>query len=489
MISWSRKRPWRPCLRGLARLGREERGAIAVFIAAGAVVLVGAVGLATDAARGYMVKARLSQAVDAAGVAGAQAMFSPTRTDDINMYFRANFPSDFMGATVGNPTYEVSEDSERLEISATATIPTTFMRVLGIETMRVSAVAEITRETEMLEVVLAIDVSGSMASSAGGGVSRLTAARNAAKKLVDILYGAHENKPLLKIGLVPWNSKVNVMQYGVSYSSSQTTSTVVPSFKNPVTGATQSRIYHANNSPVPLLNSPPWNWRGCVFQRYRHDGSSSNDADVLEGPLTTWSGSWIAWEPIGPQGEPVSGRTDCGMAISGTECTACPSEGITALQASKTAIKAAINRLTEPDGNTNIPQGLGWAWRVVTHTPPYTESEENPPGRRRQAIVLLTDGENVGGSGDGYKGVFGLSSGARNAMDGRLRTLAANIKASGVHIYTVQFGNAGTGMQELLQEVATSPNSPYYNYAPDAATLESVFKEVANHLSHLRLSR
>ncbi len=95
----------------------------------------------------------------------------------------------------------------------------------------------------------------------------------------------------------------------------------------------------------------------------------------------------------------------------------------------------------------------------------------------------------MGGSGDGYKGVFGLGNSARPAMDARLRTLATNIKASGIYIYTIQFGNDGTGMQDLLEEIATKPTAPYYNYAPDSATLASVFQEVANHLSSLRLSR
>lgn len=483
-----RNAAFRRCRDGL---GRDERGSVAIFIAAGAAVLVGALGLATDAARGYMVKARLSQAIDAAGIAGAQAMFSPTRTDDVNMYFRANFPTDFMGATVGNPSYAVDADNEKLSISATATIPTTFMRVLGIETMQVSAVAEVTRETELLEVVLAIDISGSMATSAGSGMSRLTAARTAALDLVNILYGDHETKALLKIGLVPWNSKVNVMAYGVAYSSALTTFTTVPSFKNPVTGVNQTRVYYANNSPVPLLNAPSSSWKGCVYQRYKHDGISTNDADTIEGSLTTPTGSWIAWQPIGPEGEPVSGGADCSSAIGGSECVACPTQSwsITPLQSSKSAIQAAISRLTTPTGNTNIPQGLGWAWQVVTHNDPYNQSEENPTGRRRQAIVLLTDGANVGGSGDGYKGVFGLGSSARPAMDSRLRQLAANIKASGVYIYAIQFGNDDSGMQDLLEEIATKPTAPYYNYAPDSATLQTVFQEVANHLSSLRLSR
>jgi hypothetical protein len=102
--------------------------------------------------------------------------------------------------------------------------------------------------------------------------------------------------------------------------------------------------------------------------------------------------------------------------------------------------------------------------------------------------VLLTDGENVGGNGDGYKAIWGAGSSARPEMNDRLRDLAANIKAAGVIIYTIQFANSGTSMQTLLKQVATGPDAPYYHYAPDGAALELVFQEIANHLSQLRLS-
>ena len=63
------------------------------------------------------------------------------------------------------------------------------------------------------------------------------------------------------------------------------------------------------------------------------------------------------------------------------------------------------------------------------------------------------------------------------------------IKASGVQIYTIQFANNGTALQTLMQSVATEPESPFYQYAPDADALRDVFREVANNLSELRLSK
>lgn len=477
----------RTLLHRLRDLRRDTGGAVTTFVAGGMIAMVGVVGLATDAARGYMVKARLGQALDAAALAGGRDIFSPTRDADIQMFFNANFPPGFMGATVTGPAIAVTENSEKLTLTASATLDTTFMRVLGIDDMRVSSSTEVTRETTYLDIVLAIDMSGSM-TSWSAGQTRISAARSAAKSLVNILFGEHETKELIKIGLVPWNGKVNVMRNGLPFNPSGTVASPVTSFTNPLTGSVQSSVYFANNSPVPLLSAPAADWKGCVFSRYINNAATDDDADTVFGSLSSGSGDWTAWEPVGADAEPVSPGV-CTMSTNGSECTPCLSHGVTPLQNSKSAAIAAINELTSPEGTTNITQGLSWAWRVVKPEAPFTEADPNPDGPRQQAIVLLTDGENFAGVGDGYKTVFGYGSTARDDMNDRLRALAANIKASGVKIYTIQFANSGGPLQALMREVASGPDAPYYHYAPDSTTLQTVFQEVANHLSELRLSK
>lgn len=470
-------------------LCRCRRGSVVTYLAVAVVPLVGFLGLAVDTTRGYLVKAQLSQALDAAGLAGGRVIFSPNRDADIQMYFDANFPPGFMGATVTGPEWVVSEDNEQVVLTASAVLPTTFLRVLGHESMSVAAATEVTRQTTMLDVVLAIDMSGSMTSGGVGGGSRIQAARNAAIELINILFGAEEEKELLNIGLVPWNSKVNVTMNGVAYDSSDTTALAVPTFTNPLTGAAQSQVYYANNSPVPLLDAPPAGWQGCVYARYLDDGSADSDADDKLYDHSFGLGDWVAWEPIGPEGEPVSGWPRCTSAVGNSECTPCLNRGITPMTHVKATITDAVNQLTSPQGNTNIPEGLAWAWRALMPGAPFDEADPAPQIRRQQAIVLLTDGENYGGSGDGYKGIWGIGSAAQDEMDDRLRAVAAAVKAQDVVIYTIQFANAGGAIQALLKEIATGPDSPFYHYAPDAETLSQVFREVANNLSELRLSK
>ncbi|HUT49105.1 MAG TPA: pilus assembly protein TadG-related protein [Alphaproteobacteria bacterium] len=466
---------------------RDTGGASIVFVAAAIVPMVGFIGLGTDAARGYLVKARLSQALDAAGLAGAQNATDTTLLQqDILMFFNANYPAGFLGSTTTGPTYTYDSVNDKLVVTAVATVPTTFMRVLGFKDMNVSATTEVTRKTQYLDIVLAMDMSGSMNNSAGGGLTRLDATKLSANVLVGILYGTAESKPLLKMGLVPWTSKVKVWIQGQTFFSVLTSDPIVPSFKNPVTGLNQTKIYIPNNSPVPLLSWPLTDWKGCVYARFLNDGDPTNDADIIEGTLTTPQGDWIAWEPIGNEGEPQPGGLKCSSG-GGTECTACPNVGITPLNQSKTTITNAINALSA-GGYTNIPQGLAWAWRVLTPGPPFEEAELTPDGPRVQAIVLLTDGQNWAWYGDAYKAIWGTGT-PKAQMDARLLALAANIKATGVIIYVIQFADGSATLQNLLKQVATEPASPYYHYAPDPSSLTTVFTEIANHLSELRLSK
>ncbi len=472
----------------------DSRGGVAVLFGVAIVPLMCFVGIGFDTARAYMVKSRLSSALDAAGLAGGVSFFLANRDDDIRMYFDANYPDGFLGSTVDGPHITVDEVDEKIELDASATVKTTFMRLVGTESITVYSSAEVTRKMTALDVVLSIDVSGSMGYAAPGGGTRLQAAKTAARELIGILFGVDTSEEFLHIGLVPWSSKVNVMTDGESYDPGATTTEAVSGFVNPETGAAENLVYYANNSKVPLLVTPPSNWRGCVFSRYTHNGTNDDDGDIRFGPFSGGGTDWPAWQPVFAGnhatwgGEPVPGWQDCELSAGGEECAACPERGITPLQHERDVIEDAVNDLTA-GGNTNIPAGLGWAWRVLKPEAPFTEAIANPEYKREQAIVLLTDGENCAKSGDGYKRVFGNCNGGRAEMDERLRLLADNVKADGVIVYVIQFANAGTELQDLLKEVASGPNGPYYHYAPTANSLRQVFREIANHLSSLRLSK
>ena len=287
------------------------------------------------------------------------------------------------------------------------------------------------------------------------------------------------------MGVVPWNLKVNVTD-GTPFSSS--TTQAVAGFTNPITDKFQTSVYYANNSIVPLLSEPPAVWQGCVYARYSDDGNDSNDADLLLGPLSVGGADWPGWQPIGPDAEPSIGGSSWAGGTCGN-CGACLDHAITPLTDDRSAIEAAIADMTNPDGQTNIVQGLAWGYRVLSPGEPFDQADPNPVGNHQRAIVLLTDGQHWGNQGDAYDGAFGSGAGAGAVgLDQRLRDLATYIKSQGITIYAIQYYFDNGPLASLMQDVATEPGAPYYHFAPDAAALDAVFEEIANHLSNLRLS-
>ena len=579
----------------LARLWRDVGGASAVFVASAIIPMVGVVGLATDTTRAYLIKSQLSSAVDAAALAGGRAFFKPERNQIIDGYFNANFPNGYMSSVVDGPHKDPAQvstdtDDDTLIVNASATFPTAFVRIFellpgvnkgSLSKITVSAEATVTRTSSLLDVVLAIDVSGSMNSKIpNSNKTRIAGARTAAKELLRILYDTPNADQFVKAGVVPWGGKVNITDFGTTYGYSGGTElpdilkvTTAPltggvadhpykmndyywyeydmddshvtdkdrDADGPVEGDSDNRIRHvwegegwddnATGGPaweatlnevylahnvsggVPLLSPPPKGWKGCVYARYARTATNDldkeadldNAADIVDGPVYDYKDGkldWVGWMPIGPEGEPISGGR-CDMALLNKdagkthECTPCP-VGVMPLTNSHTEVDTMVGSLSATNGvYTNIPQGLSWAWRMITPGPPFTETDDvfnatdavgNPLFPRKKAIVLLTDGANTRRNGDAYN----HARDSRGKRDRRTRDIAAEIKRQvgtqpPVEIFAIQFANADGDLAKLMKDVATSDR--HYYYAPDDKALEEIFIDIAVNLANLRLTK
>lgn len=504
----------------LKRLWREEQGSLYALGAFMAMPLIGLIGVGADTAKVYMAKAKFAQALDAAALAAAKTGDNKTYKAVMEKYFKLNFPDGYMGSKVVGPKITSDAKGEVVKVTASLKVPTDFMHLFGINNLEIGHQTEVTRKTVKLDIVLSFDMSGSMGSYVRGK-RKIDSAREAGKTLVDALYGDNKTNDLLKIGLVPWNGNVNVKIDGKRWDGTATKKFLSSSFKNPVTGATQSHVWTTKVSPVPFINEPNNSWKGCVYARYTKDGVDANDGDALYGSVKHNTGDWVAWElrnddQIGSYQTVCKdvrvrkrvcttnrrGRTRCRNRwvwerqcnqtfIPASSYTPCLSHGITPMTQDRSKILAAINALKSPTGNTNLPQGLAWAWRVLMPSAPFTEgSKDDQKERLIRAVVLLSDGSNCANTGDGYKAVWGgCNNTANGEMDKRLKLLAKNMKKAGVHIYVIQFGTNSSSLAKLLKEVASSGAAPHYHYAPDGDALKKAFKEVATSLSDLRISK
>lgn len=149
----------------------SNRGSVLVIVAIFTVVLLAITGLAIDSGIGFGVKARLNAALDAAALAGAQAVSNgendaarrAAAIDAAERYFAGNFPAGWLGATTDPIVADAvhSEDGYwRVSVSGRAKVPTSFMHLLGRNLLTVNAEAEAIKRD--LDMMLIIDSSGSL---------------------------------------------------------------------------------------------------------------------------------------------------------------------------------------------------------------------------------------------------------------------------------------------------------------------------------------
>src|SRR5262245_40655058 len=171
---------------------KNEKGMVLVYMAGVITVLLLFSGLAVDTGRAYVVKAQLSKALDGAALGAARNMNSGDPTAEATRIFNANFPAGYMGSTLtSGPTVGLLTDAATgrnvVTVSATASVPTTFMRGGNCAQAVANRSAEATGR--MVDLSLVIDVSGSIGS-------KWPAVRDAAKSFISSCDAAHDRVAL-----------------------------------------------------------------------------------------------------------------------------------------------------------------------------------------------------------------------------------------------------------------------------------------------------
>jgi hypothetical protein len=123
-------------------------------------------------------------------------MNSGNPTQEATRIFNANFPPGYMGSTLASgPTVSLSTDAATgrnvVAVTASATVPTTFMRLGNITQVVVSSSAEATRR--MVDLSLILDVSGSIGS-------KWPAVRDASKTFIGSFDQLHDRVALTTFG-------------------------------------------------------------------------------------------------------------------------------------------------------------------------------------------------------------------------------------------------------------------------------------------------
>jgi len=134
---------------------QQDDGFVAVYMAVLLTGLLLFTGLAVDSGRAYVVKAQLTKAVDGAALGAARNLNEGDPRGEATRIFKANFPAGYLGtSSVTDPTtdpnfFSLTTDAttgvNTVTVTATAVLPTTFMRLGNIDTVTVGSIGEATR--------------------------------------------------------------------------------------------------------------------------------------------------------------------------------------------------------------------------------------------------------------------------------------------------------------------------------------------------------
>jgi Flp pilus assembly protein TadG len=203
----------------LSKFGACKRGNVMLTFAMATIPLVGAVGAAVDYSRANSARAAMQAALDATALMlskEAQTLTgSGQLTERANKIFLAMFNRpDVTNLTVLADLSNPTSSTYKLAIGVTGTLPTTFTRIFGQDFTNLSTSTEAVWGMKKLELALALDVTGSMASS-----NKIAELQKAAKSLLSTLKKTAKKDGDIKVAIVPFAVVVNAGSANVSATS------------------------------------------------------------------------------------------------------------------------------------------------------------------------------------------------------------------------------------------------------------------------------
>lgn len=471
------------------RFVAAESGMTLPLLALSMVVMTGMTGMAIDTARMQLAQAKLQFSLDAAGLAAGSTVNTSTLNAEVTKYLNANF-SGYMGATVTGNTAVADSTNTIITLSATATLPTTFMGTIGVNTITVTANSQITRAVTGLELIMVLDNTGSMTQTAGQGISKIAALKNASTTLVNTLFGGKSTDDKLWIGIVPFSQAVNIGTGHSTWMDATYNSGLSWPAADAWDGCVDGRSASYDTDDAP----PSQSTTDTLFKQYYWPTDGNNCWLKTRDQYGTYRCSATGTDPyyVTPMGSSVRGPNYL-----------CPRE-VLPMTNQKQPLLDKIDSL-EAQGNTLVNQGLVWGWRMIsprwrgfwggTMDANALPLEYNTR-HMIKAVVLLTDGENTqtNGSHSAYwylqdnKLGTTYQSAAITELDNRTKTICTTMKSRGIYVYSIALGtDLPTSSRQLLKDCASS--SSFYFYSPSTSDLQKVFSAIGDSLSNLRVSK
>jgi Flp pilus assembly protein TadG len=196
----------------LAQLRANTAGNVAMIWAISLFPLLGMVGAGVDVSRAYLVKSRIQQACDAGALAGRKTMTGTTLTTAAEAQARAFFANNFTNGSFGatNIVFTPTLDADQQVVAtASARIPMTITQIFNKQFQDISVRCDAKLEVGNTDVMLVLDITGSMNTGFGSG-TRLTTMKSSVIDFYNVLGGGDPARGRIRYGIVPYGPNVNV---------------------------------------------------------------------------------------------------------------------------------------------------------------------------------------------------------------------------------------------------------------------------------------
>jgi Flp pilus assembly protein TadG len=436
----------RKCLR---EFRASRRANVSITFALATIPMMGFVGAAVDYSQANSVRSAMQAAADSTAL-----MLSKTVTDmtegQVSAKANDTFKSLFTRPEVENllvrATYTKTNGSQ-INVNATTSVKTGFMRMMGFSELKIAVNSKARWGTGKLQVALALDNTGSMASA-----GKMVALKFATLNLLDMLKAAATHANDVNVALIPFSKNVNVgssnhHQPWIDWeewdddNGHDVRTVVCNAFKTGRSGRSKKKCA----TSVTWVSDSHTTWNGCVTDR-------DQDYDIRDtAPTPAIIGTLF----------PADQDGDCPAQLMG-------------LTNNWVALVSQVDKM-RPSGNTNQPIGLAWAWHALSPGQPLNAPAKSADMQR--IIILLSDGLNTENRWDNDQA----------PIDARQKKLCENIKAAGITIYAVQV-NTGSDPLSLVMQGCASGADKFFMLR-SANQLLATFSDIGTKISKLRIAQ
>jgi len=449
------------------RFRSDDHGNVAMIFAITMVPLFGFIGAAIDYSRANAARSSMQVALDSAALMVSKDLGANPKmsASDVSAkavsYFNALYTNPSTGSIAVTASYTTNtQNGSTVTVSGTGAITTDFMKIVGLPQMNIASASTTTWGSTRMRVAMALDNTGSMASS-----GKMTALKTAAKSLIDQLEAATRTNGDVYISIVPFAKDVNI-------SSVASTSTTwlrwdLGQCTKQNGGYGSTALGFVTQTECTAMNGR-WTattqngWTGCVSDRY----DTTTNTLAAYDTLSTAPYNITATDPI------MTARNTQFPAENYSDCPT----SLMPLTYDWTALKNKVDAM-QPTGNTNQAIGMAWAWLSLLQQNPLNAPAEDSDYKYTKAIILLSDGDNT----------QNRVSSTTSAIDARQKLLCDNAKTSGIVIYTIQVNTNNDNNSSVMSYCAS--NSGNYFSTTTASGIATAFAAIGNSLNQLRVAR